>query len=154
VHRSPQSKWQIDWFSHFCTAHSKVSLGTPGYVLSPNNCPFPQGIWAPYNTCFLGPTRVHNPNGTSISSAVFAQLTSVSSGMSGHALLPQNCPFPWENCNVSSMWFLGFTRLSISIGSTIFAQMTAECPYTLQWAALSPSKLPLPMGASGSPSNT
>jgi len=37
----------------------------------------------------------------------------------------------------------------ISIGSAVFAQFTAECPYTLQWTALSPSKLPLPMGASG-----
>jgi len=29
----------------------------------------------PSNTCFLGPTRVHNPNGISIRSAVFAGLT-------------------------------------------------------------------------------
>jgi len=28
-----------------------------------------------FNTCFLGPTRVHTPNGISISSAIFAQLT-------------------------------------------------------------------------------
>jgi len=25
---SPQRKWQIDRFSHFCTAHDRVSLGT------------------------------------------------------------------------------------------------------------------------------
>jgi len=31
--------------------------------------------------------------------------------------------------------------------------MTAECPYTLQWDAPFPSKLPLPMGGSGPPSN-
>jgi len=37
----------------------------------------------------------------------------------------------------------------IWIGSAIFAQLTAECPYTLQWAALFTSKLPLPMEASG-----
>ena len=29
------------------------------------------------NTCFLGPTRVHNPNGISIGSAVFAEITIV-----------------------------------------------------------------------------
>jgi len=32
-----------------------------------------------------------------------------------------------------------------SIGSAIFGQLTAENPYTSQWAPLSP-KLPLPMG--------
>jgi len=31
-----------------------------------------------------------------------------------------------------------------SIGSAVFAQLTAESPYTLEWALLSP-KLPLPM---------
>jgi len=29
----------------------------------------------PPNTCFLGPSRVHNPNGIPIRSAVFAPLT-------------------------------------------------------------------------------
>ena len=53
--------------------------------------------WLPSNTWFLGPIRAHNPNG-------------------------------------------------ISIGSAVFAQLTAECPYTLQWDAPSPSKLPLSMG--------
>jgi len=76
AHPSPQPKWQIDRFSHFCTAHGRVSSGMSGHVLSLNNCPFAWGIWASCNTCFLGPTRVHNPNGTSIGSAVFAQFTS------------------------------------------------------------------------------
>ena len=35
------------------------------------------GISTPSNTWFLGPTRVHNPNGISIASAVFAGLTIV-----------------------------------------------------------------------------
>jgi len=49
--------------------------GTP---LSPLKiAPSHGGIWTPSNTCFLGPTRVHNPNGISISSAIFAGLTSV-----------------------------------------------------------------------------
>jgi len=38
----------------------------------------------------------------------------------------------------TSPWFPGHTRLSIqnciSIGSAIFAQLTAESPYTLQYA--------------------
>jgi len=36
-----------------------------------------------------------------------------------------------------------------SNGSAMFAQMTAECTYTLQWFAYSPSKVPLPTSASG-----
>jgi len=39
--------------------------------------PFHGGIWTPSNTWFPGPTRVHNPNGISIGSAVFARLTIV-----------------------------------------------------------------------------
>ena len=34
----------------------------------------------------------------------------------------------------------------ISIGSAVFAQITAESPYTLQWHVPPPSKLPIPMG--------
>jgi len=35
-------------------------------------------VCIPSNTCFLGPTRVQIPNGISIGSAVFAQLTAES----------------------------------------------------------------------------
>ena len=45
----------------------------------------------------------------------------------------------------SNTWFLGpvraYNQNGISIGSAVFAQLTAECPYTLQWAAPSPSQL-------------
>jgi len=34
----------------------------------------------------------------------------------------------------------------ISICSAIFAQLTVECPITLQWAATFPPKLPIPLG--------
>jgi len=37
----------------------------------------PRGIWTPSNAWYPGPTRVVNPNGISIRSAVFARLTSV-----------------------------------------------------------------------------
>jgi len=43
--------------------------------------------------------------------------------------------------------------IGISIGLAVFAEMTAECPYTLHWDALPPSKLPLRMGRSGPPYN-
>jgi len=41
----------------------------------------------------------------------------------------------------------------ILISSAVFAQMTAECIYTLQWDVLPPSKLPFPWGI-WTPSNT
>jgi len=41
-----------------------------------------------------------------------------------------------------------------SISSAVFAQMTAECPYTSQWDDPFLSKLPLPVDGSELPSNT
>jgi len=41
------------------------------------NCPFLWGSELPSNTWFLGPTRVFNPNGNSISAAISAGLTSM-----------------------------------------------------------------------------
>jgi len=70
----------------------------------PQNCPFPRGIWTPSNTRFLGPIQAHKPNG-------------------------------------------------ISIGSAVFTQMTAQCPYTLQWDAPYPLKIAPSHGGSGLPSN-
>jgi len=41
AHSSPQPKWQIDQFSHFCIAHGRksryIKIGAP----VPQNCPFP-----------------------------------------------------------------------------------------------------------------
>ena len=42
------------------------------------NCPFPWGIWTSHVThdaLKFGPMPAHNRNGTSIGSAVFAQMT-------------------------------------------------------------------------------
>jgi len=70
AHLSPQLKRHLVRF--------RVSLCfTMGRPFSPQNCPFPRGIWTPYNTLFPGPTQVLNPNGSSIGAAVFAALTSV-----------------------------------------------------------------------------
>jgi len=44
-------------------------------ALPPQNRPFPWDIKPPSNTRFPGPTPVHNPNGISIESAVFAGFT-------------------------------------------------------------------------------
>ena len=76
---NPQRKRYLDWFSRVWTADRSVSLYfTMGRPILPQNCPFPRGIWTPSNTWFIGRTRVHNPNGILIGSAVFAGLTIVS----------------------------------------------------------------------------
>jgi len=43
----------------------------------PSKLPIQLEMWTASETQFLGPTRVHNPNGISIGSAVFAGLTIV-----------------------------------------------------------------------------
>jgi len=48
-----------------------------------------------FNSCFLGPTRVHTSNGISIGSAVFAQLTAESPITMGRPFSPHNCSFAW-----------------------------------------------------------
>jgi len=121
-HPSPQPKRQVDWLSHFCTAHGRKSLyftmGTLSPIINPSyrgsgphliydslgpseptsqtasqsvqlffctmgrpfylqKLPLPRGSGPPSNTWFSVPTRVLNPNGISIGSAVFAGLTCV-----------------------------------------------------------------------------
>jgi len=57
---------------------------------------FPWGIWTPSDTLFLGPTRVHSPNGVSIDSAAFAVFTAERPyTLQWVAFSPKNCPFPW-----------------------------------------------------------
>jgi len=104
--------------------------------------------WIRYNLCFLRHTRVHNPN--VIGSAIFAQLTAVSLGMSltliiapshggyGHHLLHAFLDPPKS-----------ITHLGISIGSAIFAQFMSRVSSGMPF----PSKLPQPWG-SVPPSNT
>jgi len=153
------------------------------------------------NTCFLRSTPIHNPNGSPIGAAVFAQLTaecrrtcpgvlfplkaapshrdldspsnsaslgppeSITRTVSRSvqpffALLTLECcqayrgtSFPsklslpmQESGPPSNAWFFAPTRLSnlngISIGSAVFSQLTADSPYTLQWAPLSPKIAP------------
>jgi len=86
-------------------------------------------VCTPSNTCFLGRTQVHNPNGISVGSAIFAQLTAhsrVSSGMPGHVFSPKTCPLTRGDLDPSNTWLLQPTRVhipnSISIGSAVFAE--------------------------------
>jgi len=50
--------------------------GPRNHVLNRGSDPPWEGVWRTrLNLCFLRPTRVHNPNGKLISSAIFVQLT-------------------------------------------------------------------------------
>jgi len=57
------------------SSQQSVPILYNGRPFSPN-FPFPRGMWTPpSNTWFLGPLQAHKPNGISISSAVFAQMS-------------------------------------------------------------------------------
>ena len=64
-------------------------------------------------------TRVHNPNGISIGSAVFAQFTSECLRACRGTPFPKNCPFSRGFVSPFNTWFLGSTRLSIPNGISI-----------------------------------
>jgi len=97
-HESTLASRQIDRFSRFRTAHGSKSLYFKMGAPFPNIVPSHGEVWIPSrpNTIFV-PIRAHNPNG-------------------------------------------------ISIGSAVFAQMTAECPIVYCGTPISLSKLPIPMG--------
>jgi len=109
-------------------------------------------LCTPSNTCFLGPTRVYTPKRhVDGFSRFFGQHTGECPVLYNVPLLsPQNCPCTWGSGPQSNTCFIGPSPLSvpngISIGSAVFAQLTAELLYALQWAASFPSNLPLPMG--------
>ena len=78
----------------------------------------------PSNMCFIGPTRVHIPNGISIGSAVFAQRMAEGSYILRWAgPCPSKLPLCMGIWTPSNTWFLGLTQVhnpnSISIGSAV-----------------------------------
>ena len=82
--QSPQSKWHHDRFSCFRTGARRMSL----YFTTGR--PFPLKIAASLGgsgpqSWFPGSTRVLNPNGISISSAICAGLSSVTDWLTDHA---------------------------------------------------------------------
>jgi len=134
------------------TAESRRAY--PGMFFSLKITPFAWRIWTPSNSRFLRPTRVYNANGISIGSTVFAQLTESVIGRRhvGACPSPQNCPFSLGDPDPRLMrGSLGPHDAASQTASpsvqTVFAQITADSPYTLQWAAPSFNfKMPLSMG--------
>jgi len=86
THPSPQTKRHLYRFSRFCTDDRRVSLYfTMGRPFPPLKiAPSHGGSGSPSNTWFPGPTRVLNPNGISVGSAL-AGLISVTDRPTDHA---------------------------------------------------------------------
>ena len=100
------------------------------------------------NLCFLWPTRVHNPNGKSIGSAVSAQLTTESPyTLQWATLSPKIAPSNGVGSGpLSNPWFLEPDRANnpngITIGSAVFAQVTAVSLYFTMGPPISPQIAP------------
>jgi len=120
-HLAKMIKRQFDWFSRFCTAHGRKSLYFTMGDPFPQNCSFSWGRSGPhlihdsliiiiiqkFITCTCSqalsmnrrrePVRAKNPNGITVSSAVFTQVTAECRifDNNGKPLSPQNCPFLW-----------------------------------------------------------
>ena len=130
--------WQSVTILHNRPLHSRLQL------------PLPMGELDLNLTRFFQPIPAHNPNGISIGSAVFAQLTTEC-----HYALQQAAPFPLittpshGEADLKTRFFRpipAHNPNAISIGSAVLAQMTTERPYTLQQDALPPQNCPFPWG--------
>jgi len=122
--------------------------------------PLLMGDLDPSNSWLTVLVQAHYPISITIGSAVFAQATvECPYTLQWVPLFPKIAPSHTGSGRPSNTWFFARIRVhnpnGISIGCAVFAQMTAECPYTLQWdAPFLLSKLPVPIGGSGPPSNT
>jgi len=140
VHQSPQPKQKIDRLSHFCTALRRVSSGT----LTPPG----EYDW----TC----ASFHPLESTTQMADWSAQpfLHSWQQKIPifyNWRLNPPKLTLPMGIWPPSNTWFLwpiqAHNSNGIWMGSTVFAQMTAEYPYTLQCdAPLPPQNCPFPWG--------
>jgi len=98
-------------------------VGHAQTCLSPNNCPFHMRDLGLIYTRFLGPTRVHKPNGIWTGLAVFEQLTAEHPyTLQWATLFPENCRFqwgdlhpilymiPWDHPSSQPKWHLDWFR--------------------------------------------
>jgi len=108
----------------------------------------------PSNTRFLGPIRAHNRNGILIGSAIFCtddRRLSLYFTM-GRPFAPSKLPVPVGDLDPHLKRGRfdppeSSTRTAFRSVQPFFAQTTADCPCTLQWAAPSPRRnCPFPWG--------
>ena len=109
--RESTTKRHLDRFSHFCTAHSKVSSGIPGHVFPLKNYTFAWGD--------LEPHLIHDslsqpsPNPVRRLDRFSRFLCKAHTAESRYTLQrvvsfsPYNCLFSWGSEFPSKTWFLG-----------------------------------------------
>jgi len=129
AHPSPQPKCYLDWFSRFCRAHDRDRQTD--------------------KRRYIGNSRLHLLRRGLIITTTSGQ-SNLTKGriVAAHGLsVRQVAPVCTLMYTRASLAHMGVHNLNgISIGSAVFAQLTAERPYTLQRAAFLRSKLRLPMG--------
>jgi len=104
-----------------CYRRRTVKSYSPGGANMPSHeCTLAQPGEYDWTCVSFSSTRVLNPNGKSIGSAIFAQLTAT--------LFPSKLPFPWGRLDPYLIMFPSahpsHNRNGISIGSAIFAGLT------------------------------
>jgi len=144
------------WHSHFFTVHSSIGRPSPPSIL-----PLPWGILTHLIHDFLGPpdptTQTASRTLDWISRFCTAHGTASLYFTMGRPSPLQNCPFPRGDQDPHLTRFLkpiqAHNPNDILTGWAVFAQLTTQCPYTLQWATPSPQNCPFPW-ADLDPSNT
>jgi len=130
---SPQPKRQMDRFQPFL--HSlwhKVPILYNGRPYPPE-VPFSMGdLDLPCNTWCFGPMWAHNRNGTSIDSAMFAQMTAECPYMVC-LFCPQNCSFPCWHLDPCNTLFIGPTRVRNANGNLIISAPFAGLTSVTDW---------------------
>ena len=127
-----------------------VQLYSPdGGNVSSHNCTW----WIRLNLYTIRPTEVHDQNGKSVGLTVSAQLMAESAyTLQWAPLSTRIATFYGGSGPPSNTWCLGSMRAhnpnGTSISSAVITQMTADCPYTLQWFARIPFNIAPPFGAS------
>jgi len=111
------------------------------------------------NLCFLQPTRVHNPNGKSICSAVFAQLTAGSPYTLKWAAPSPKLLLPMGGSGIpSNTLSVGQPKSTTQAASQSVQLFLHTWPQSVRilynGMFLPPSKLSIPMGRCVPPSNT
>jgi len=156
VHPSPQPKWQIDRFSLFVHSswQSVVRYIGATWRIQLKLCTMALPCVYLWTCASFGPPESTTETANQPFLHNSWQKVSI---LYNRRPFPQKLPLLMGICTPSNSRFLGpvwaHNPSRIMIGSDVCIQVTAEYPYTLQWAGPPPSKLPIPINGSGPQSN-
>jgi len=122
---SPQPKRHLDWFSHFCTAHGRVSSGVARHVLSPKFAPSHRYIGdldPGLLRGFLSPPKPTTQT-RSLKPVLHSSQQSIPILYNGPPFLPSKLPI--VTGDVDLVPTLVLNPDGISIGSTVSAGLTS-----------------------------